>query len=86
MGNGAKEPALQYNYISPEEYLAAEMAVIEKHEYYHGEVFVMGRASFNHNGICINTTAELSIPLSGSGCKPYRSTLRIPIPSHYIPK
>jgi hypothetical protein len=46
MENLVNEPALKYNYISPEEYLAMERAATEKHEYYRGEIFAMSGASF----------------------------------------
>ena len=59
-GNIIQEPALKYNYISPEEYLEQEMAAVEKHEYYRGEVFGMSGASREHNEIYSNIFTDIS--------------------------
>lgn len=40
--------------ISAEEYLALEENADHKSEYYHGEVFAMAGASYNHNVISVN--------------------------------
>ena len=45
MENEVKEPAVKYNYVSPEDYLLMERASEEKHEYYKGEVFALSGAS-----------------------------------------
>lgn len=71
-----EEPALKYNYISQEEYLAMERDATEKHEYYEGEVFEMTGASREHNEIFSNVFGELAYKLKGKGCKPYGSDFR----------
>jgi len=84
MENMVEEPVLQYNYISPEDYLQAERVAAEKHEYYRGEVFAMSGASLNHNDIFSNVFGELAAALNGSNCKPYGSDLRIHIPANTL--
>jgi Uma2 family endonuclease len=79
-----KEPAIKYNYLSAEEYLVAERAALEKHEYYRGEVFAMSGASRNHNEIFSNLFTELGSKLKGKGSKPYGSDLRIHIPKNTL--
>ena len=79
-----KEPAVKYNYVSAEEYLIAERAALEKHEYYQGEIFAMSGASRNHNEIHTNVLGELYSKLKGRGCKPYGSELRIHIPKNTL--
>ncbi len=79
-----KEPAVKYNYVSAEEYLIAERAALEKHEYYQGEIFAMSGASRNHNEIFSNLFGGLFGKLKGKGCKPYGSDLRIHIPKNTL--
>ena len=38
MENIVNEPALKYDYLSPEEYLAAERKALEKHELMNGKI------------------------------------------------
>lgn len=84
MENTVNEPALKYNYISPEEYLTEERAALDKHEYYQGEVFAMSGASLKHNVIFSNLFGELAHKLKGKSCKPYGSDLRIHIPKNTL--
>ena len=84
MENIVNEPALKYNYISPDEYLAGERAALEKHEYYQGEVFAMSGASLQHNVIFSNLFTDIGSKLKGKGCKPYGSDLRIHIPRNTL--
>jgi len=79
-----KEPAVKYNYVSAEEYLIAERAATEKHEYYQGEIFAMSGALRKHNEIFSNLFTEIGSKLKGKGCKPYGSDLRIHIPSNTL--
>ena len=84
MENIVKEPALQYNYISAEEYLAQERTATEKHEYYQGEIFAMSGASIAHNEILSNLFGEIAHRLKGKDCKPYGSDLRIHVPKNTL--
>ena len=84
MENILNEPALQYNYISAEEYLAREIQSTEKHAYYRGEIFAMSGASFAHNEIFSNLFGDIAHQLKGKNCKPYGSDLRIHIPKNTL--
>lgn len=84
MENEVKEPALQYNFITPEEYLAAERSATEKHEYYRGEIFAMSGASVNHNKIFRKLFLAIGHQLKGKDCQPYGSDLRIHIPMNTL--
>jgi Uma2 family endonuclease len=80
MENEVKEPAPKYNYVSPEQYLEMERAADTKHGYYNGEVFTMSGASIPHNFIFHNVYIRLGSFLTGKGCKPFGSDMRIHIP------
>lgn len=84
MENIVNEPALKYNYISPEEYLEMERSAAEKHEYYRGEIFAMSGASLKHNKVFANVFGELAHRLKGKGCQPFGSDLRIHIPKNTL--
>lgn len=74
----------ELNYISQEEYLAAERLATNKHEYYKGEIFAMSGARIAHNMIFKNTFVDIANKLKGKKCQPYGSDLRIHIPSNTL--
>lgn len=84
MENTVEEPALNYKFVSQEEYLETERAAFEKHEYYQGEIFAMSGASLKHNKIFVNFLGELQNRLKGKSCRPYGSDLRIHIPKNTL--
>ena len=57
------------NWISPEDYLAAELTSEVRHEYYAGEVVAMAGASIAHNRIVGNIFGELHAHLRGKRCE-----------------
>jgi Uma2 family endonuclease len=65
---------------TPEEYLRREQDSLEKHEYYHGEVFAMAGGSPQHSLVIANVNGELHARLKGKPCRVYDSNLRIRIP------
>ena len=67
------------NYVTPEEYLAAERAAEFRSEYYRGEVFAMFGASYNHNIIATNLLGLL-YNVRQKGCRAFGSDLRLHIP------
>jgi Uma2 family endonuclease len=81
MENEVKEPAFKYNYISPEEYLAAERAAEEKHEYYDGQVLAMSGASLKHNTISVNLIIKIGGYLKGKDCKILPADMRVSTPT-----
>lgn len=74
----------ELNYISQEEYLAAERLATNKHEYYNGEIFAMSGARIAHNMIFKNTFVDIANKLKGKKCQPLGSDLRIHIPSNTL--
>lgn len=65
---------------TPEEYLRRERGAVEKHEYYHGEVFAMSGGTLEHSRIIANTIGEIRARLRGTPCGVYDSNLRVRIP------
>lgn len=47
MENIVNEPALEYDYISPEEYLDIERTALEKHEYFNGKVLSIKKCLYH---------------------------------------
>lgn len=80
MENMVKEPALKYNWISPQDYLAAERVSEEKHEYFEGDVVVMQGASLKHEDIVSNIVGEIRNKLKGKDCRIRASNLRTASP------
>ncbi|QTA86234.1 Uma2 family endonuclease [Desulfonema magnum] len=72
--------------ISPEEYFAVEEAAQYKSEYYHGEIFAMTGASFNHNLIAMNLATRLHSALRDSSCFVFASDMKIQADEarHYV--
>ncbi len=84
MENIVNDPALQYNYISADDYLKAERDAAEKHEYYQGEIFAMSGASVKHNRVFSNLFIDIGQKLKAKECRPYGSDLRIHIPQNTL--
>jgi Uma2 family endonuclease len=80
------EPATAYSKrkYTVDEYLELEAASEEKHEYYHGELFVMQGAKFQHNQVTANLLSYLGEKLRGKSCKPYGSDMRVHIESNTL--
>ena len=73
-------PVAASQYISIEEYLSAERAGDQKHEYFKGKVFAMSGASYRHNKIATNVNRAILPHLTTSGCEMFGSDLRVHIP------
>ncbi len=84
MENEVKEAAPKYNFISIQEYLEAERAASEKHEYYQGEVFARSSVTINHHILFSNVFGEVGSKLKGRKCMPFGSDLRIHIPQNTL--
>ena len=65
---------------TPQEYLDRERDAVERHEYYHGEVFAMSGGTPDHSLIISNVNGELRALLRGKPCRVYESNLRVRIP------
>ncbi|MBY0434241.1 MAG: Uma2 family endonuclease [Cyclobacteriaceae bacterium] len=62
---------------SEAEYLDLERRAKEKSEFYKGEIFAMAGATHSHNIITVNLIVLLSAKLTGKGCRPYGSDMRL---------
>ena len=71
-------------YYTGQAYLALERSSEDKHEYYKGEIFAMGGASFKHNVLQVNMLVKLGIHLSGKSFRPFGSDLRIHVPKNTL--
>src|SRR3982751_5639672 len=81
MENEVKEPALKFNYVTPDEYLLAERASEEKHEYYDGQVLAMSGASLKHIRINRNLTLCIGNHLRGKDCELLPGDMRTGTPA-----
>jgi Uma2 family endonuclease len=63
--------------ISADEYFEIEEIAEYKSEYYHGEIFAMSGASFNHNVIAGNVLADLHPSLRISDCFVFGSDMKV---------
>jgi Uma2 family endonuclease len=81
MANEVKEPAFKYNYVAPEDYLAAERASEEKHEYYDGQVLAMSGAGLRHNQIEVNLITSMKNFLKGKTCSVLPGNMRVSTPA-----
>jgi len=77
MAAEVKEPAYKYNYISPAEYLLAERAAEEKHEYFDGQILAMSGAGLNHNRIQANLLINIGTHLKGKDCSILPGDIRV---------
>ncbi|MEM9996359.1 MAG: Uma2 family endonuclease [Bacteroidota bacterium] len=68
------------------DYFAWEVEQVERHEYYHGEVFAMSGGTARHARIGANVIAALINALAGTGCGVYSSDLRVEVEAgaHYV--
>jgi Uma2 family endonuclease len=73
--------ALPQPYMTPAEYLAFERNQEQKHEYWHGQVYLMAGAKARHNLITANVIAGLHLQLRGRSCSVYPSDMRVLIPA-----
>ncbi|MGE0087374.1 MAG: Uma2 family endonuclease [Desulfococcaceae bacterium] len=69
----------QTNFLSAEEYLETEEHAECKSEYYHGGLFAMSGASFNHNLIAANMFMALGASLGRSDCFVLGSDMKIEV-------
>ncbi|CAK0756856.1 Uma2 family endonuclease [Gammaproteobacteria bacterium] len=67
--------------VSRAEYLRAEEASSDKHEFYRGETFAMVGGTFRHAKIGLNISSYLHAILRGKPCQPMNSDMRISTPS-----
>lgn len=66
-------------HYTPEEYLEFERNSQFKHQYYKGEIFAMGGASFAHGQLISNLIKLLGIHFEGSDCQAIPNDLRVKV-------
>jgi len=62
---------------TPEQYLDMERRAETKSEYYHGEIFAMAGASWNHNVLVSNINSICNQQMQGRPCQAVTSDLRV---------
>ncbi len=65
--------------FSAEDYLAMERNHPEKHQFFDGEIFLMGGASPTHNLITTNIIGELRFAMKHQPCRVYANDLRVKV-------
>lgn len=63
--------------LTPEDYLALEEKSPDKHEYWHGETYMMAGTSRDHNVILGNIYMVLRQKLAARPCSVYQSDIRL---------
>lgn len=66
-------------YITEEAYLAFEQTSVEKHEYFHGDMYAMTGGTEAHNLLSGNAYAALHAQLRRRPCRVYNSDQRIKV-------
>jgi Uma2 family endonuclease len=70
---------LPLNYLSIEEYLAAEQYSEIRHEYIDGQVFAMTGGSKQHNQISLNLASLIKTHLRGTPCSVFMADMKVRI-------
>jgi Uma2 family endonuclease len=63
--------------MTADDYLAWERDQLDKHEFFHGEVFAMAGGSPRHNELCGNVLSSLKVQLRTRGCSVLSSDQRV---------
>jgi Uma2 family endonuclease len=71
------QTAIRNEFVSVEDYLAAEEASDVRHEYLGGLVYAMAGETRDHNRIMLNTALALSPRLRRGPCQLYASDIRV---------
>jgi len=64
-------------FVSPEDYLAGEVAAECRHEYLNGMVYAMAGGTQRHSAISVNILATLHAQMRGRPCRPYGSDMLV---------
>lgn len=65
------------HWLSPEDYLAAELVSDIKHEYIDGDVYAMTGASVNHNRLVSSILASLHTHLANPPCDVFAADMKV---------
>lgn len=72
-------PAEKSNFVSVDDYLAAEELAVTKSEYIDGWVRAMSGSTIRHNRVTLNCTSSLLVKLRGEPCQPHNSDTKLRI-------
>ena len=75
MSNAIPKGNKKYSFA---EYMAMEETSVEKHDFYHGEIFAMAGGTRNHNSIIVNLTVALKTNKK-TGCNVYIDGMKLEI-------
>ncbi len=75
--NRCMTAAKRLKLVSPDDYLAGELASTTKHEYLGGVIYAMAGATNAHNLISTNVAAALHTRLRGRPCRAFNSDTKI---------
>lgn len=76
MGHAARKPTM-----TPEEFLAWELAQVERHEFIEGEVYAMAGGDDRHARVTLNVAGAMNGHLRGTGCRVYSTDMRLHVAS-----
>ncbi len=68
---------------TPEQYLDMERRAQTKSEYYHGEIFAMAGASWNHTVLVSNIDSLCNMQMQGRPCQAVTNDLRVQVGAAY---
>lgn len=71
--------ALQWDFVTVDDFLRGELESDIKHEYRNGVVYAMAGASNRHNAIAMNLTLSVGAQLRGKPCRPFNSDTKVRI-------
>ena len=71
--SAARKPT---NWISPEEYIEAELLSEIRHEYFDGEIVAMAQSSLAHNRIAGDLFVALNTHLQGKRCEAFANDMK----------
>jgi Uma2 family endonuclease len=63
--------------MTAEEYFVWEETQLERHDYYHGDVFAMAGGTLAHNSVCLNAAVALKQHFKGGPCRVFMGDVRV---------
>lgn len=80
MENEVQEPAVQYNYLTADNYLQIDRASVERHELHEGTLITMQGVSIQHGRITSRIVGRLEPFLRGKPCEVLPGEIRLKTP------
>jgi Uma2 family endonuclease len=73
--------AVRHTAMTPDEFLAWEIAQTERHEFVDGEVYAMAGGDDRHARVTLNLAGAMNLHLRGSACRVYSTDMRLNVES-----